>query len=149
MLVMILQDARRAPMTFLKATESRFLSSTDNSIPDTATFFMASTISGKGKTHFNIIVVNINHKDVFASRKNSTTNIPSKPIMDFKPFSIHICDPSKTKSQYCLKMVNFLITLSDIRKLNTLVTQQRKTGIFHRLSVIYFKSECFLGILNI
>lgn len=48
-----------------------------------------------------------------------------------------------------LKNGQFLITLSDIRKLNTLVSQQRKTGIFHRLSVIYFKSECVLGILNI
>lgn len=44
----IRQDALRAPMTFLYATERRFLSSTVSSLSDTlreATFFIASTIS--------------------------------------------------------------------------------------------------------
>ncbi len=43
--VTILQDARRAPMTFLYATERRFRSSTESSWSADATFFMFSTIS--------------------------------------------------------------------------------------------------------
>ena len=50
------QDARRAPMTFLYATESRFLSSTVSSWSDEATRFMFSTISVKDATmHVNWI----------------------------------------------------------------------------------------------
>lgn len=48
----ILQEARRAPITFLYATERRFLSSTVSSLSETlreATFFIASTISEKKK----------------------------------------------------------------------------------------------------
>jgi len=43
--VTILQEARRAPITFLYATERRFRSSTDNSWSSEATSFMFSTIS--------------------------------------------------------------------------------------------------------
>lgn len=46
-LEIILQLALRAPMTFLYATESKFLSSTVNSTSNDATFFMDSTISAK------------------------------------------------------------------------------------------------------
>lgn len=45
----ILHDARRAPITFLYATDKRFRSSTVSSTSREATFFMASTISGKKK----------------------------------------------------------------------------------------------------
>lgn len=44
-LLMILHDARRAPITFLYATLSKFLSSTVSSTSKEATFFIASTIS--------------------------------------------------------------------------------------------------------
>lgn len=43
--VTIRHDARRAPMTFLYATDSKFRSSTDSSWSDCATIFMFSTIS--------------------------------------------------------------------------------------------------------
>ena len=42
----ILHEARRAPITFLYATDSKFLSSTESStLPIFATFFISSTIS--------------------------------------------------------------------------------------------------------
>ncbi|MPC08371.1 hypothetical protein E2C01_000957 [Portunus trituberculatus] len=46
---MMRHDARRAPITFLYATESRFLSSTVSSTSMEATSFMASTISVHGR----------------------------------------------------------------------------------------------------
>lgn len=45
MLEMMRHDARRAPTTFLYATESRLRSSTVSSTLSCATFFMAATIS--------------------------------------------------------------------------------------------------------
>lgn len=56
MLLIILQDARRAPITFLYATDSRFLSSTVSSTSIPATRFMDSTISvGHTTRHFKQI----------------------------------------------------------------------------------------------
>lgn len=50
MLLIILQEALLAPITFLYATESRFLSSTVNSTSIPATFFIDSTISRRKRS---------------------------------------------------------------------------------------------------
>ncbi|TNN47348.1 hypothetical protein EYF80_042436 [Liparis tanakae] len=54
-LLIILQDALLAPITFLYATDSRFLSSTVSSTSMLATFFIDSTISGRhGETNGSV-----------------------------------------------------------------------------------------------
>ena len=116
--LMTLQELRRAPTTFLKATLSRFLSSLDSSTPVSVTAFMEAAMS----SYLNQIWINRDHHRLVFSHRHASISVlwnyrnPSIgwffcPIFNSKPLNLSHGTIQKSGRRYIFWPEDLLIFL--------------------------------------